>query len=157
MLIRQIEHQIVCKIREGMTDFKQIAIQLKMDHSTLTSMIRRMESYGIIRRNKDGTIEIVSENYTIASDKEVHAHRRNNQERKMDLENPLPQYEGEELENLKDFVRWQCEANVPRSVILDRLNRQGYKLTRKDLLLFIEYYKLSPKRKNGDSDDTEVA
>jgi hypothetical protein len=158
MLIRQIEHQIVCRIKEGVTDLKLMASQFKMDYSTLNSMIRRMATYGIIRRNENGTFEIVADDLTVASDKEVHYHRRNNHGRQMELENPLPLIEGEELENLKDFVQLQCEANVPRSVLLDRLKRHGYALTRKELLQFIEYYKLAPKRKSrGDSDETEVA
>jgi hypothetical protein len=58
------------------------------------------------------------------------------------LQNPLPQYQGEDLHNLKDFICLQVKANVSRSVILERLNRHGYPISRQELLLFMEYHRL---------------
>lgn len=83
---------------------------------------------------------------------------RNNPNRLQDLDNPLPLVEGEELDYIKDFVKLQCEADVPRSELLERLKRHGYTLKRIELLQFIEYFKLAPKRRTrGKSETIEVA
>ncbi|MGV2886162.1 hypothetical protein [Paenibacillus taichungensis] len=157
MLIRQVEQQVIFELKKGKTDFKKMATRLQIDYSTLNSLVRRLATYDIIRRNDNGTYSVTSAELTVASDKEVHNHRKNNPNRRLDMDNPLPLVMGEELEDLKEFVAIQCEEDVPRSTILVRLKRYGYDLSRQELLQFVEFFNLAPKRKKTKETEVEVA
>lgn len=157
MLIRQVEHRILLELKKGETDFKRMASCLQIDYSTLNSLVRRLATYNIIRKNGNGAYEITSDELTVAPDMEVHNTRGNNPKRQLNIDNPLPLVTGEELEDLKEFVRIQCEEEVPRSIILTRLNRYGYCLTHSELLQFIEYFYLAPKRKGTKESGMDVA
>jgi len=157
VLIRQIESRIIIELISGENDFKKIAIHLGIEYATLISLVRRLESYHILQRNAHGVYEMTTKELTIAPDKEVNYYRRNNPNRHLEIENPLPQVSGDELDDLKEFVKIQCEENVPRSKILKRLKKYGYMLSRLELLQFVEYYHLAPKRKNNKESEVEVA
>ncbi|RRJ54824.1 hypothetical protein EHV15_35205 [Paenibacillus oralis] len=157
MLIRQVEHRIILELMKGKNDFKQIASRLSIDYSTLNSLVRRLVTYDVIRRNDDGSYQITTADLMVASDQEVQNHRRNNPNRKLGIDNPLPLVMGEELEDLKEFIKIQCEEEVPRSTILKRLKRYGYVLSRIELLQFVEYFNLAPRRKKSKNSEVEVA
>lgn len=150
MLIRQIEKVIIQELVKEENDFKQMAKRLQIDYSTLNSIVHRLTTYDVIRRSKNGSFTISSIEMKVASDKEVQNFRRTNSNRPLGIDNPLPLVTGDELEDLKEFVKIHCEEEVPRSIILDRLKRHGYILTRMELLQFVEYFKLAPKRKKSD-------
>lgn len=157
MLIRLVEHHVINEIKKGESDFKKMSVYLNIDYSTLNSIVRRLVTYDVIHKNEAGSYIVSSENLTVAPDKEVHNHRKNNPNRQMDIENPLPLVVGDELEDLKEFVKIQCEEEVPRNLILERLKRYGYVLSRLELLQFVEYFNLAPKRKKSKNSESDVA
>lgn len=157
MLIRKVEKRIIQELMKGEKEFKPMAKRLQIDYSTLNSIVRRLLTYDLIFRNEDGTYGTSSCEMKVASDKEVKYYRRINANRLPAMDNPLPLVTGEELEDLKEFVRIHCEEEVPRSIILDRLKKHGYVLTRLELLQFVECFKLAPKRKKEKESALEAA
>lgn len=158
MLIREKEFIIIQKLTSNETyNFKAMAADLNLSYHTLSSIVNRLLTYSVIHKSDKGTFSLKTQDYTIASDKEVINFRRSKSERLLELIDPAPLIVGEDLEELKDFIREQCKGDVPRSKILNRINRSGYDLTRHEFVQFIEFHSLAPKRKKTKDIDIDVA
>jgi len=155
-LISKLEHQIILELlKKRKPAAREIAARFKMDISTLNSLVYGLMTYKIIHKDENEAFHAKLDELIIASEKEVNSQRR--LEPKLEIVNPLPLFVGEELERLKEFVKNHCEKDISRSEILDRLKRNGYKLSRLELLQFIEFFKLIPTRKKKTDNKAVVA
>lgn len=142
MLIREIEYKIVKALRTGARDPKELATLSNLEVASLQAQLRRMAIHQILEKKATGTYELLDHDLVVATDREVNAQRKNKALRP-GMKNPFPHICGEELEDLKEYLRIQSEEGVARNLIIKRLKKYGYSMTRLQLLQFMECHSLS--------------